>query len=134
MKKIGRLLALVLAMVVLMTGCGGRVSGVNRIIGTSELYSETEIESAMSVVIRKFRSDFDGCTLLELSYDEEKTVKEQERHAEKGETDKVMVLSSKFYVAEGDGSLSPDTTYEGWTWELTRSGFGGWKLTNYGFA
>ncbi|MBP3705446.1 MAG: hypothetical protein J6I98_07935 [Clostridia bacterium] len=134
MKKMSRVLAAVLALVLLITGCGGRVNGVNRIIGDSELYSETEIESAMSVVIRKFRSDFDGCTLLELSYDEEKTAKEQERHMEKGETDKVMVLSSKFYVAEGDGSLSPGTTYEGWTWELTRSGFGGWKLTNYGFA
>ena len=32
------------------------------------------------------------------------------------------------------GSFSPGMTYSGWSWELTREGLGGWKLTNYGFG
>lgn len=135
MKKCYRFLALFLVIALFFCGCGGNVRSVNRIVGESEVYSESEIKSAMNVVIGKFRSDFDGCTLLELAYDEERTLQEMERNAEDGETGDVMVLISSFKVGDkSDGSWSPNMTYDGWSWELTRSGLGGWKLTNYGFG
>lgn len=136
MKRWYRFLAAVLVLSLLFCGCsGGRVRAVEKIIPESELYSKSEIESAMSVVTRTFRSGFDGCTMLEIAYDEEKTLKEMERNAENGETGDVMILVSSFKVGEkSDGSLSPNTTYDGWSWELTRSGLGGWKLTNYGYG
>ena len=136
MKRWYRFLAMFLALAVLLCGCsGGSTVGVKRIVGKSEIYSETEIESAMSVVIRNFRSGFEGCRLLEIAYDEEKTLKEMERNAENGETGDVMILVSSFKVgAKSDGSLTPNMTYSGWSWELRRSGLGGWRLTNYGYG
>ncbi len=125
---------MVLTVVLLFSGCGGHTLVVNRVVGDSTMYSEREIKSAMSVVTRKFRSGFRGCVLLELRFDEEKTLRETERRAEKGDTGEILVLSSKFYAGKSDGSLTPGMTYEGWTWELEKTGLGGWELTNYGFG
>ena len=132
MKK--KILAMLLTVVLLFSGCGGHTLAVNRIVGESTVYSETEIKSAMNVVTRKFRSGFRGCVLLELRYDEEKTLRETERREEQGETGEILVLSSKFYVGKSDGSLTPGMTYEGWTWELEKTVLGDWKLANYGFG
>lgn len=131
MKK--KILALVLVLALLLTGCGN-VLTVRRVVGDSDLYSRREIRNAMGVVTRHFALHFRGCTLLEIAYDEEKTLQETERRAENGETGDVMVLTSSFYVADGDGSLNPHSTYNGWSWELERNGLGGWKLTNWGYG
>lgn len=135
MKKASAVWAVVLVCVLLFSGCGGNVIGVKKVAGASELYSDVEIQSAMNVVLRHFASEFDGCTLKELTYDEERTLQEMERNAENGETGDVIILVSSFKVGEeSDGSLSPNTTYDGWSWELKRSGLSGWKLTNAGYA
>ena len=132
MKK--KILVCVLTVVLLFSGCGGHTLAADRVMGESTLYNKAEITRAMNVVTRKFHSGFRGCVLLELRYDEEKTLREIERRTENGETDEVMVLSSTFYAGRSDGSLTPGMTYEGWTWELTKTGLGSWKLTNYGFG
>lgn len=131
MKK--KILALVLALALLLAGCGN-VLTVKRVVGDSELYSKREIRSAMDVVTRHFALHFQGCTLLELGYDEEKTLLEMEHHAEDGESGDVMILTSSFYVADGDGSLNPNSTYNGWSWELERNGLGGWQLVDWGYG
>lgn len=60
------------AVVLLLSGCfGGNVTAVNRVFGESQIYNKWEIGSAMNVVIRLFKNEFDGCTLTELKYDEE---------------------------------------------------------------
>lgn len=135
MKKQICVLAVVLAFVLLFSGCAvGNVIGVKKVVGDSELYSEAEIRSAMNVVIRRFAVEFGGCTLKELAYDEERTAKETEWNEENDESKDVIILTSTIYVGEGEGSLTPNTTYDGWSWELTRTDIGGWKLVNWGFG
>lgn len=133
MKTCTRLIALALC-AVLLAGCGGDVSRVNRVIGESEMYTETEIKGAMSEVAQFFQAEFDGCTLTELRYDEEKFAEKQLEAAEKYGAE-VIVLLSTFDVDEsgGDGSLQPNSTYERYQWILTRTMFG-WELKDWGYG
>lgn len=131
MKK--KILALVLALSVLLTGCGHTLFA-DRVTADSALYTRREMQRAMDVVERKFRTNFHGCILLELQYDEEKTLRAEELRAEDGETGEVIVLSSKFYVVRSEGGLTPGMLYEGWSWELERNALGGWTLTNWGYG
>lgn len=133
MKRIRSILAAALAVVLLCCGCGN-IRSVERVIDSPELYSKAEIKSAMRVVEGHFFRTFGGSTLLELRYDEEKTQKEMDRHEERGEKTDVIVLTSSFYVEKSDGSLTPDMTYNGWSWELERTLLGTWKLKDAGYA
>lgn len=36
--------------------------------------------------------------------------------------------------SKSDGSLTPDMTYNGWSWELERTLLGTWKLADAGYA
>lgn len=131
------LLAVILVLAVLFSGCsGGEVSQVNKIIGDSEVYSRAEIGRAMNVVIRCFKNGFEGCTLTELEYDEEISEKYSSDWAEKYDADEGIVLISSFHVdaSGGDGSLEPNSTYKNYQWVLTRSGITGWKLQTWGYA
>lgn len=49
----------------------------------------------------------------------------------------VVIFTSDFTVdgTGGDGSLTPNSTYRDWSWELTRPGPGSpWEVTNWGMA
>ena len=135
MKKISVTLLSVLLIVLVLCGCG-RVKDVQLTIGESELYSQREIGSAMRKVKWFFRLTFDGCTLRELSYDEEKSARETAEWAESYGADQVMVIVSSFDVDEsgGDGSLNPNSTYKNWQWILTCYRGGGWKLKDWGYG
>lgn len=131
------LLAVILVLAVFCSGCsGGNVSRVNKIIGDSEVYSRAEIGRAMNVVIRYFKSGFEGCTLTELEYDEEISQKYSEDWVEKYNADEGIVFISSFQVdaTGGDGSLEPNSTYKNYQWVLTRSGITGWKLQSWGYC
>ena len=135
MKKTCTCAAILLVFALLFTGCGGNTRSAERVYGESTLYSRQEIHSAMNVALQKFQLGFTGCTMTEIRYDEERTLREAERRAEKGEKGEVIVLVSTIEVSERHrGSFTPGMTYSGWSWELERSGLGGWKLTNYGFG
>lgn len=57
------------AMISILLGHKGNTANVNRVIGTSTLYEEEQINKAFDAVENKFKSDFKGCTLTELRYD-----------------------------------------------------------------
>ena len=136
MKKIKVLLSLLLC-AALLTACGGGdISEVGRQMGESERYSKAEISWAMDQVEDHFRNEFDGCKLLDLRYDEEKTRAEAEVWAQQYGADEAIVLYSDFEVdsSGGDGSLNPDSTYRNWKWILTRSGNGAWELKTWGYG
>lgn len=105
-------------------------------MGESERYSKAEISRAMDQVEDHFRNEFDGCKLLDLRYDEEKTRAEAEEWAQQYGADEAIVLYSDFEVdsSGGDGSLNPDSTYRNWKWILTRSGNGAWELKTWGYG
>ena len=134
MKKIKVLLSLVLCLVLLTACGGGDVRNVKRIPGESQLYSEGEINSAMNVVLDFFQKEFDGCTMTEIRYEEEKYAERQRLESEDYGRE-VIILLTDFDVdsSGGDGSLNPNSTYRNYQWTLTRTLFG-WELQDWGYG
>ena len=134
MKKC-RWIALCLLLALLLTACGGGdVRNVERRIGRCEQYSEKQINDAMDEVEKFFKAEFDGCKLLRLEYDEEKTLEEAREWSTQCGAD-AIVLVSDFSVdgSGGDGSLNPGETYRNWKWILKKSTVG-WKLETWGYG
>lgn len=130
------LLAAAAAVSLLLTGCGlgGDVSRVEvKKWEPSEIYSDEDINDAIDTVKDYFKDNFDGCTLLTLSYTDDK--EEFAEWAEQKEADEAIVLYSSFYVSRngGDGSLNQDYTYEGWNWILTRDKGDAWRHADHGY-
>ena len=136
MKKIQVLLSLALCLALLTACGGGDISLVGRRIGQCELFSEWQIANAMDEVERYFQKELDGCKLLRLEYDEQKTQAEAREWAAQYGAEEAIVLYSDFSVdaTGGDGSLSPGDTYRNWKWVLTRSVKGEWELRTWGYG
>ena len=134
MKKIKVFLMLVLCMALLTACGGGDVRHVEHRIGRCEMYSEGQICKAMDEVEKFFKSEFDGCKLLRLEYDEEKTLEEARGWTEQCGAN-AIVLYSDFTVdgSGGDGSMNPDSTYRNWKWILKETQFG-WALETWGYG
>lgn len=134
MKKINVWLSVMLC-AALLTACGGgNVRNVKRNPGESQLYSNGEINSAMNEVLDFFHKEFDGCTMTEIRYDEEKYAERQRTESEDHGRE-VIILLTDFTVdsSGGDGSLNPNSTYRNYQWTLTRTLFG-WKLQGWGYG
>ena len=123
-------LAITLALFIFLSGCG-KVSGVKETIGPSAVYTEQEIENAMDVVKRQFAAGFEGCTLLELWYDEEVSLREADEWAEQYGAKEAIVLLSNFYVTKNP-TFSSNSTMKNWSWILVRNN-GGWELKTSGY-
>ena len=134
MKRICNFL-MVLLCLLLLTACGGGdVSEVGRRIGVCERFSEREVAAAMDEVESFFRKEYDGCKLLRLEYDEEKTLKEAHAWSEEYGAE-AIVLQSDFYVDDSGRTvtLEPDETYRNYEWILTKTTLG-WKLQTWGYG
>ena len=132
-----RLLLMICAVALLLTGCGGgTVSGVQKVIGESVIFSPREIEAAMELALDYFRKEFDGCTMTEIKYNEEKSADASKEWAQQYGAEEGIVLYSSFDVdaAGGDGSLNPNSTYTNWKWILTRDNGGRWTLRTWGYG
>ena len=67
-----KLLLFLCAFAIMLSFCAcGRVAHVQRTVSASTQYTPAEIERAMDEVTRHFLLHFEGCTLRQLSYDEE---------------------------------------------------------------
>ena len=116
---------------------GGDISNVNRVIPQSEIYSKQDIAYTMDVVEDKFISDFKGCILTDLWYDEDISSSSSDEWADQYDADEAIVLLSNFNVdsSGGDGSLNPNSTYTDWQWILVRDkGSSTWKLETWGYG
>ena len=133
-----RIICLFLLLVLVFTGCGrgGDASEVQVITGESAIFTQREIEDAMEVAMNYFRKEFDGCTMIKITYDEERSCKAAMEWARQYGADKAIVLYSSFDVdASGsDGSLNPNSTYINWQWVLTRDAGGDWVLRTWGYG
>lgn len=136
MKRILWIIVTVMILMSILASCGGKVDGVKRIIGQSDFFTPEEIDDAMDTVSFFFYWDFRGCTLTELAYDEGYSLKGSASWAARYGEEEAIVLLSRFLVDEsgGDGSLLPNSTYEGYQWILTRSRGGRWVLRCWGYA
>lgn len=130
------LLIALLAAVIFLSRQGGDVRIVRRDIGESQKYTQEDIESAMDVVEHRFKKEFDGCTLISLTYDETRSDRSADGWKENYGADEAIVLLSRFYVDKsgGDGSLNPESYYDNWQWILTRNAGGKWQLQTWGYG
>ena len=124
--------------IILMFGlcsCSGEVNDPKTIDVTSEIYSQEDIASAIDTIKTEFKKNWRGCTLTEIYYAGDEYSKEYQDWADINNADEVIVLLSSFYVdsSGGDGSLNPDSTYDGWNWILVRTGDGKWKHVEHGY-
>jgi len=134
--KVAIVLALLTVLLLFMMPLwGGQVKDCERIIGDSQLYTEEEISEIMDAITANFMLDFAGCTMTELKYDEEFSLRRAEEYAQQYGADEAIVLTSSFDVDSlgGDGSFTPNSTYTNWQWILVRSAGGGWKLQTCGY-
>lgn len=101
----------------------------------SEIYTDDDIEAAFQTVKDYFSREFDGCTLTKLYYPGDTFADEFQEYAAKHNADEAIFLYSSFDVdsSGGDGSLTPDSTYEDWNWWLVRNEGGNWEHVDHGY-
>lgn len=109
-------------------------NNVNIVIGKSQIYSEKELREAIELIIQQFKHDkfWRQCTLLELCYDEEKSLSYSGHNTDN--EDKIVIFSSFHVNSLSDGSLQENETYNNWQWILVRKNNGEWKLENWGYG
>ncbi len=134
MKKIVYIMLCIL-LVCSLSACGGNVSKVNTHNVDSEIYSEEDINAAIDTIKKEFENDWKGCTLTEIYYAGDDSSKDHQDWANRNNADEVIVLQSSFDVdsSGGDGSLNPNSTYNGWNWILVRTNGGQWQHVDHGY-
>ena len=116
--------------------------------GTSELYEETDMDSALDPILDEFRG-WTGCVLKRIAFagddacgaDELAWMNELRaaNTPDAPEFDQAIAFVSDFHSpsekdAEGT-AWEPDSDYTGWSWHLGRTGTDGtWQLMTWGYA
>lgn len=118
-----------------LSACGGNISDVSTQRIESELYFQDDINAAVDIIKKEFKSDWKGCSLTEIRYAGDEITKEHQEWSERNNADEVIVLLSSFDVdsSGGDGSLNPNSTYDDWKWILVRLNGGQWKHVDHGY-
>lgn len=134
MKKITVFLVC-MGMIISLSACGGNVKNLNVVDVESEIYTSDDINSAIETIVKEFNKDWKGCTLKEIYYAGDETSKNYQDWADRNNANEVIVLLSSFDVdsSGGDGSLNPNSTYDGWNWILVRNTGGQWKHVDHGY-
>lgn len=101
----------------------------------SIMYTQDEIQDAITVIQQDFAEEFDGCTLTSIAYAGDEVSQKHIEWAERNHADEVIVLISSFDVdaSGGDGSLNPNSTYDDWLWILVRNNGGTWQHVDHGY-
>ena len=124
-----------MVMIISLGACGGNVKNINVIDVESEIYTSDDINSAVETIAKEFDKRWKGCTLKEIYYAGDETSKNFQDWADRNNADEVIVLLSSFDVdsSGGNGSLNPNSTYDGWNWILVRNTGGQWKHVDHGY-
>lgn len=124
-----------LAAMLTISGCNNNIKNVEIIDVDSEIYSDTEINSAIDTVEEYFKSNFEGCTLTMLKYAGDDQNKASDKWAKQYDAEKAIVLLSSFDVdsSGGDGSLNPNSKYDNWQWILVENESGTWEHVDHGY-
>ena len=118
------------------------LSGVKIDYGTSSIYSKKDMDAAIKIIKKKFEA-FEGCELHSLSYTSDEECNTAENIAWmnqcKAKDDpevftQCIAFNSSFHSPKTDSEAwNPDEEYTDWSWWLTRSDGGEWKLMTYGY-
>ena len=115
--------------------CGGSVGNVKTHTVDSKVYTDADIASAIDVIKKEFKKEWNGCTLNEIYYAGDDFSKDYQEWIDRYNANEVIVLLSSFDVdsSGGDGSLNPNSTYEDWMWILVRTGDNKWIHVDHGY-
>ena len=126
-----------------MAGCGGADASKAAIdYGTSEIYTEADRQQAVQAILKEFKN-MKGCRLESLTYSGDQCNSpeniawmnelEQAKDA-KAVFTQCIAFESSFRSPEKDaGAWEPNAEYH-WSWYLSRSEGGDWKLMTWGYA
>lgn len=134
MRKVSIFL-LCLVMIISLSACGGDIKNVNVVDVESEKFTSDDISSAIETIKKEFDRNWNGCALKEIYYAGDETSKDHQDWADRNDVNEVIVLLSSFEVdsSGGDGSLNPNSRYDGWKWILVRNTEGQWKHVDHGY-
>lgn len=108
-------------------------------LGPSELYTKSEINDAVRVLMRDFNHwDDGGCRMIEVKYAGDAVSKENLAYcnsfADGDHYDSCIVFITAFRTPAKTAALNPNEFYTGYTWTLARSGAGQWKVVTCGYG
>ena len=121
------------------------VAGCEVDYGSSKLYTEPDMDSALDVILTEFRS-WDGCVMQRFAFEGDEACGDEElawlnelREANMPDSkafDQAIAFTSDFHTpADAEGAWEADADYKDWTWHLGRTGAdGSWQLMSWGFA
>lgn len=136
-KKFMLTLLIICVYCVLLISCNGDSSKADVDLGSSRLFTQEELEGAVSCIKREFRG-FNGCTMLNLRYDEEETKKAGPQWAKDAERKgRVAIFLSDFETGSsgGDGSMEPNSKYPDWQWIVIKDKTTGeWQVLTSGYC
>lgn len=142
MKKRIRLFVLLLSIVLLLCGCAD-ISNYEIDYGHSSVYSQQEMDSAISEILKEF-STWDGCILYSITYTDDSRCKNEIDYCnelrDNENFDECIIFESTFHTPVNIptisplGGLEPNEVYTGWNWILARSNKGQWKLLTWGYG
>ena len=106
--------------------------------GTSEIYSEEDMASAIEEIKEEFGT-WEGCELHSMTYAGDECMNDENirwmNELKEGEdfTQCIEFLSNFHSPKKPRGAWQEDTEYENWNWWLARSEGGDWELLTWGY-
>ena len=112
--------------------------------GTSKLYTEADMDSALDAVLEEFRN-WDGCELKRFAFAGDDTCGTEElayanslRSERPKEFTQAIVFKTDFHSPSGEKAegtaWEPDSDYQDWEWHLARTDAdGAWVLLTWGY-
>lgn len=135
---IKRSLSLLLLCAVMMTfsSCThGIVSFAEIVEVDSEIYSEEDIQSAIDIVISRFREGWTATTLLEVKYIGDDHLDSYQDWADRNDADEVIVILVDFYISRfaNNPVMGNDVKYEDYNYILVRNEGEEWQIVDKGY-
>ena len=108
---------------------------IDMYLGESAVYTESQLEEAINLILDSFEADFEQCTLQEIEYDEEYSLSQEEMNKEMFQVDNAVVFKSTFVFDDNymNGPLNAGQTYEDYEWILNMDADGNWSILTSGY-
>ena len=142
---IASVICALIACMPILASCGSSSENTSHTVdyGTSELYTQADMDSAIDVIMAEFDT-WKGAQMKSIAFTDDKTCEDNVAYCNElradgdPEFDQAIVFTSSFHSPGGEDAegtaWEPDTDYDGWTWTLGRTNGGEWKLLTWGYA
>ena len=107
-------------------------------LGTSEFYSDEELQSAVDVILNEIGSWSSVKKVYDVAYCGDETAADNLDYCNMlngKEYTQCVVFESSFFTSHSAGSegFNPDDKYSGWKWYLAKNDGGEWELLTWGY-